>query len=144
MAKNAFFMIEIEHEFSHGNQSYLYFLFPNKFIFNLSKKELIIIKLNKNVDNKIINKEDNKSSNINVSENKETKMKIEYIEEWEFWSNYYINRIINILNINECIYILLKENYKKSLNKFRKGFINLKDKKLIEVLEDASKKAMKK
>ena len=33
----------------------------------------------------------------------------------------------------------MEENYNKSLNEFRKGFINLKDKTVIEVLEEAIK-----
>ena len=48
-------------------------------------------------------------------------------------------RIISELNIKEVVYIFNMKNFEKSLENYRKDFLNLKDEKVVDVFERESK-----
>ena len=133
LAKRAFYMAKIQHEFFHGCQAYLFFAFQDKNIFDSPKSEITVIKAEERAKEALKEEYDKVTNNIVINYIKDT-----HKEAGETLEKLLYNRILDSINLKESIYILSKENYSKSLEDFRKGFILLKNKTLKELLEKAS------
>ena len=152
MPKYAFFKIRLQHEFFHGSQAYLFFVFPENNIFDSPKRDLTLMNdINKdenhekkNNDNSISINFDNIKKKKDISiEKKDEKKKIIFIEKpiqhkggGEVIELLLYNRIVDTLNLKESIYILTKKNYNKDINKFREDFININQKSINDLLKE--------
>ena len=103
--------IKIHHEWGHISSSFLFYTLKNKYFTTPERK----IKFENNPKEKIIT-EGGKAVEILL-----------------------YGRVIEELNAKEAIFILDNNNYNLSLDEFRKKFIALENRKLIDVFEEAKK-----
>ncbi len=116
IANRAFNKVDIQHEWGHTSSAFLFFNTKINY-FDTPKRTLKI-----------------SNSNSNNLE------KVETIKEGGEAVEYLLyGRIIEELNAKEAIYILNSNNYKKNLNDFLYDFMDLKNHKLIDILEEAIK-----
>ena len=111
LIKKGFFTLNNQHELGHGHYPIFSYLYPKSFKFDSPLAE---IKLSSN--NKIRTKEGGKL--------------FEYL---------LYGKVIYEMKLKEIIYIANTKNYSKSLEQYRKDFINLENEKLLCVFEAASK-----
>ena len=103
----------IHHEWGHFSSSFL-FCYSNSNIFNSPKREI-----------KIYNEEKNNLEEFEIID-----------EAGDQVETLLYNRVIEGLNFKEALYILDNRNYSKSLEEYRKGFMNLKTQTIIEIYKD--------
>ena len=103
----------IHHEWGHFSSSFLFYS-SNSNIFNSPKREI-----------KLCNEENNNSKEVEIVD--EAGEQVEIL---------LYNRTIQDLNFKEALYILDNRNYSKSLEEYRKGFINVKTTTIVEIYKD--------
>ena len=104
--------IKIQHEWGNISSSFLFYALNNKYFITTSERQ---IKFDKNSKEKIITK-GGKAVEILL-----------------------YGRVIEEFNAKEAIFILDNNNYNLSLDEFRKNFIDLDKRKLIDVFQEAIK-----
>lgn len=109
--KKGFYTLNNQHELGHGHYAIFFYLYPNSFNFDSPLAE---IKLNSK----------------NIIQTKEGGKIFEYL---------LFGKVINEMNLKEIIYITNDKNYSKSLEQYRKDFINLENENLFYVFDSASK-----
>ena len=107
-------IVNIQHEYGHIHKPLIVYLYSDNNLFDFPLVEFKIPKGKK----------------IKEIKTKEGGKVIEYL---------LYGRIISELNIKEVLYIFNMKNFEKSLENYRKDFLNLKDEKVVDVFERESK-----
>ena len=108
--QQSFLIVNIVHEFGHSHQAFLYYYDSEN---NCFDSPLIKLKLKTSLE-------------LNISEGGNI---FEYM---------LFNRVISHMNIKEIIYICNLNNFSKSLEQYRKEFLNLKNESVSQVFERES------